>query len=60
MARECVTEPAPRADSRRANRDQMWSEMDAIEVDEQVVTRAADLAHAWLRRGALRIGRATR
>ncbi|QOM82704.1 twitching motility protein PilT [Mycobacterium tuberculosis] len=38
----------------------MWSEMYAIEVDEQVVTRAADLAHAWLRRGALRIGRATR
>jgi predicted nucleic acid-binding protein len=30
---------------------QMWSEMDVIEVDEQVVTRAADLAHRLALRG---------
>jgi predicted nucleic acid-binding protein len=31
--------------------DQMWSEMDVIEVDEQVVNRAADLAHRLVMRG---------
>jgi predicted nucleic acid-binding protein len=29
----------------RRRLDEMWAEMDVIEVDEQVVTRAADLAH---------------
>ncbi len=35
----------------RRRLDQMWSEMDVIEVDEQVVTRAADLAHRRSLRG---------
>jgi uncharacterized protein len=35
----------------RPRLDQMWSEMDVIEVDEQVVTRAADLAHSLALRG---------
>jgi uncharacterized protein len=35
----------------RPRLDQMWSEMDIIEVDEQVVTRAADLAHRLALRG---------
>ncbi len=40
VARECVTEPAPRADSRRAKSDQMWSD-GRHRGDEQVVTRVA-------------------
>ena len=35
----------------RPRLDQIWSEMDVIEVDEQVVTRAADLAHRLALRG---------
>ncbi|PIB80819.1 type II toxin-antitoxin system VapC family toxin [Mycobacterium celatum] len=35
----------------RRRLDQMWSEMDVIEVDEHVVTRAADLAHRLALRG---------
>ncbi|MBV8180196.1 MAG: type II toxin-antitoxin system VapC family toxin [Mycobacterium sp.] len=35
----------------RRRLDQMWSEMDVVEVDEQVVTRAADLAHRLSLRG---------
>lgn len=35
----------------RRRLDQMWSEMDVIEVDEQVIVRAADLAHRLSLRG---------
>nr|WP_204800584.1 type II toxin-antitoxin system VapC family toxin [Mycobacterium riyadhense] len=35
----------------RRRLDQMWFEMDAIEVDEQVVSRAADLVHRVSLRG---------
>lgn len=35
----------------RRRLDRMWSEMDVIEVDEQVVTRAADLARRLYLRG---------
>lgn len=35
----------------RRRLDQMWSEMDVIEVDEQVMTHAADLAHRLSLRG---------
>jgi uncharacterized protein len=35
----------------RRRLDQMWSEMDVVEVDEQVVTRAAGLAYRLSLRG---------
>jgi len=35
----------------RQRLDQMWAEMDVIEVNEQVVTRAADLTHRLSLRG---------
>ncbi|HEY9304166.1 MAG TPA: type II toxin-antitoxin system VapC family toxin [Mycobacterium sp.] len=44
-----LTESKRRAGRRRL--DQMWSEMDVVEVDEQVVTHAADLAHRLSLRG---------
>lgn len=44
-----LTEGEHRQGRRRL--EQMWSEMDVIEVDEQVVTRAAGLAHRLSLRG---------
>lgn len=35
----------------RRRLDQMWSEMDVVEVDEQLVTRAVELAHRLSLRG---------
>lgn len=35
----------------RRRLDQMWSDMDIVEADEQVVTRAAELAHRLSLRG---------
>lgn len=35
----------------RRRLDQMWSELDVIEVDEQIVARAAELAHRLSLRG---------
>jgi predicted nucleic acid-binding protein len=35
----------------RRRLDQMWSQMDVVDVDRQVVTRAADLAHRLSLRG---------